>query len=142
MARSNGKHELSRVALDYAALAAIGLGILALFVGYSHRGAELLLAGIGLLFAKYQLERLSHRRSAHTEVYRKVDVITSDGRELASKLIIVSREGGFTLGEAGEQLKLGEAIQIRLDHFEARGRVDWVNGAWAGGRFTDRVPLF
>src|SRR3954454_13097801 len=142
MAKSITRRGLSRAALDYAAIAAIGLGILALFVGFPRRGAELLLAGMGLLVFKDLLGRLSNRKSSgHVEIYRNVMLVNSDGRQLPSKLIHLTREGGFTLGEAGEQLRIGEAIQIRLDHFEARGRIGWVNGAWAGGKFTDGERL-
>jgi hypothetical protein len=142
MARSTSSRGLSRVALDYAAIAAIGLGILALFIGYPRRGAELLIAGTGLLVFKYLLGRLGERRSiTDVEIYRNVVLVNSDGCELPSRLIHLSREDGFTLGQAGEQLKVGEAIQIRSDHFEAYGRIRWVNGAWAGGKFTDGERL-
>ena len=142
MARSTTSRGLTRVALDYAAIAAIGLGILALFVGFPRRGAELLLAGMGLLVLKHLLGRLSgSETSAQVEVYRNVMLVNSEGRLLSSKLVHLTREGGFTLGEAGEQLRIGEPIQIRLDYFEARGRIGWVNGAWAGGKFTDSEQL-
>jgi D-serine deaminase-like pyridoxal phosphate-dependent protein len=138
MASSRVRRELTQVALDYAAIAAIGLGVLMVFVGYPRRGAELLIAGMGLLVFKHLVRRLSGPRSTpQVEVYRNVVLIKSDGQELPSKLVDLTREGGFTLGEAGEQLRIGESIQIRINHFEAHGIISRLDGAWAGGRLTE-----
>ena len=131
-----------QVALDYAAIAGIGLGILMIFIGFPRRGAELLAAGMGLLVFKKFLRRFSDTRPAsHVEVYRNVVVIKPDGQELPSKLVHLTGAGAFTLGEAGEQLQIGESIQIRVNHFGARGRITWLNGGWAGGNFTEGEHL-
>ena len=49
MATSKIQGGITRVALDYAAIAAIGLGVLMAVVGYPRRAVELLIAGMGLV---------------------------------------------------------------------------------------------
>lgn len=113
-----------------------------IFIGFPRRGAELLAAGMGLLVFKKFLRRPGDTPPAsHVEVYRNVVIIKSDGQVLPSKLVQLTGEGAFTLGEAGEQLQIGESIQIRVNHFEARGTITWLNGGWAGGKFTEGEHL-
>lgn len=142
MATSKIQGGITRVALDYAAIAAIGLGVLMAVVGYPRRAVELLIAGMGLLVFKRLLRRLTRTTPMpQVEVFRNVLLIKSDGQELPTKLVHLTREGGFTLGEAGERLQVGEVIEIRMNHFGAHGRISWLDGAWAGGKFTEAEHL-
>jgi hypothetical protein len=71
-------------------------------------------------------------------VDQNVVLVTSDGHELRVKLKDLSRTG-FKVEHGGEDLVIGEIVNLRTSRSEARGQIHWATRNEAGGTFIDVI---